>query len=150
MKLLIILILLCCSPVFSIAESAKPVHVISFDDYKTGSAEDWLKGKGFELKEDAQRRKLIDLEIKNDSLAVSPASGPGLAPASAPPRGSCSGWASPLVSRGGPNEETTSRDPEARVEAFLQVLAIGSGASRPGQAGTRRSPAGKRSSGRSR
>ena len=70
MKLLITLILLCFCPVFSIAESAKPVHVISFDDYKTGSAEDWLKGKGFELKEDAQRRKLIDLEIKNDSLVI--------------------------------------------------------------------------------
>ncbi|MCP4341821.1 MAG: hypothetical protein GY799_23800 [Desulfobulbaceae bacterium] len=70
MKLLITLIILCFSPVLSIAESAKPVHVISFNDYETGSEEDWLKGKGFELKEDAQRRNLIDLEIKNDSLVI--------------------------------------------------------------------------------
>jgi hypothetical protein len=70
MKLLLTLIIICFSPILSIAESPTPVHVISFTDYEKGSKEDWLKGKGFEFKEDAQRRKLIQLEVKNDSLFI--------------------------------------------------------------------------------
>ena len=70
MNILISLIILCFIPVLSIAESSKLVYIISFNDYETGSEEDWLIGKGFQLKQDAQRRNLIDLEIRNDSLVV--------------------------------------------------------------------------------
>lgn len=70
MKILISWIILCFIPVLSIAESPKLVYVMSFNDFVTGSVEDWLIGKGFQLKEDAQRSKRISLEVKNDSLVI--------------------------------------------------------------------------------
>lgn len=70
MKILISWIILCFIPVLSIAESPKLVYVMSFNDFVTGSAEDWLIGKGFQLKEDAQRSNRINLEVRNNSLVV--------------------------------------------------------------------------------
>lgn len=70
MKRFIILIVLCFIPVSTAAESAKLAHIIRFNDYETGSEEDWLLGKGFQFKEDARRRNRIDLEVSNDSLII--------------------------------------------------------------------------------
>ena len=54
----------------AIAESEKLAHVIRFSNYEKGSEEDWLLGKGFQFKEDAQRRNRIDLEVNNGSLVI--------------------------------------------------------------------------------
>lgn len=45
------------------ANEAKLVHVIRFADYEMGPVEDWLQGKGFQFKEDMQRRDYIDLNV---------------------------------------------------------------------------------------
>jgi len=52
------------------AGDGEPVRVVRFTDYETGSVEDWLQGKGFELKEDAQRRDRVDLDVGDDGLNV--------------------------------------------------------------------------------
>ena len=52
------------------AETNKPVHIIQFSDYETGSEEDWLLGKGFQFKHDALNRKKIDFEVSTDGLLI--------------------------------------------------------------------------------
>jgi hypothetical protein len=70
MKKLMVFLLLFFISTLVIAESQKLAHIIRFSDYKQGSEEDWLQGKGFQFKEDAQRRDRIDLEVNNDSLVL--------------------------------------------------------------------------------
>ncbi len=45
------------------ANDGKLVHVLRFTDYEQGSIDDWLQGKGFQFKQDAQRRNRIDLDV---------------------------------------------------------------------------------------
>jgi hypothetical protein len=52
------------------AQSAKPAYIIRFSDYETGSEEDWLRGKGFQFEQDAQRRDRIDLEVDDGRLVI--------------------------------------------------------------------------------
>ncbi len=52
------------------AAEGKLVHVVRFTDYKIGTVEDWLRGKGFQFKEDARRRDHIGLEVDAIGLAV--------------------------------------------------------------------------------
>ena len=54
----------------TLADDPKPVHVLRFDDYRIGSEEDWLKGKGFVFEQDMRRRNLIDLGVTDDSLVI--------------------------------------------------------------------------------
>ena len=68
-KLLVIGIL-CLAPYFVSAAPAKLAYVIRFSDYETGSIDGWLQAKGFEFKEDARRRNLIDLDVSNKRLTI--------------------------------------------------------------------------------
>ena len=52
------------------ADAAKPIYVVRFDDYRVGSVEDWLRGKGFQFEQDAKRRDRIGLEGEGGRLAV--------------------------------------------------------------------------------
>jgi len=52
------------------ANESKLVHLVRFTDYESGSVEDWLQGKGFQFKEDAKRRDLIDLDVGEKGLAL--------------------------------------------------------------------------------
>ncbi|MCG8684307.1 MAG: hypothetical protein MI892_05495 [Desulfobacterales bacterium] len=70
MKKIILFILLLVFSTSVMADSAKLVHVIRFSDYESGSEEDWLLGKGFQFKLDAQRRNLIDLEVSDNGLVI--------------------------------------------------------------------------------
>ncbi len=70
MKKIILFILLLVFSTSAMADSAKLVHVIRFSDYESGSEEDWLLGKGFQFKLDAQRRNLIDLEVSDNGLVI--------------------------------------------------------------------------------
>lgn len=54
----------------ALAESEKLAYSIRFDDYEIGSVEDWLLVKGFEFKEDARRRNVIELEVNDGSLTI--------------------------------------------------------------------------------
>ena len=57
-------------PYMAIAESTKPVYVINFSDYTSGSVHDWLRGKGFQFEHDARRGKGIDLDGSNNRLTM--------------------------------------------------------------------------------
>ena len=46
------------------------VHVVRLADYEAGPVEDWLQGKGFQFKEDAQRRDRIDLDVGEKGLIL--------------------------------------------------------------------------------
>ena len=70
MKRLMAFFLLLFISVSAVAESKKLAHIIRFNDYEQGSEEDWLQGKGFKFKEDAQRRDRIDLEVNNGTLVI--------------------------------------------------------------------------------
>ena len=70
MKQFTTLIVLCFILISTTAQSANLVQVIRFSDYETGSEEDWLLGKGFQFKQDARRRDLIDLEVTNGTLTI--------------------------------------------------------------------------------
>ncbi len=59
--------LMVAAPVW--ANEGKLVHVVRFADYESGPIEDWLLGKGFRLKEDAQRLDRIDLDAGENGLA---------------------------------------------------------------------------------
>ncbi len=52
------------------ADEGKLVHVVRFADYEEGSVEDWLLGKGFQFKQDAKRRKRIDLDVGEQGLVL--------------------------------------------------------------------------------
>ncbi len=52
------------------ANEGKLVHVVRFTDYELGSVEDWLQGKGFQFKQDAQRRNRIDLDVGEKGLVL--------------------------------------------------------------------------------
>ena len=52
------------------SETEKLVHILRFNDYESGSIDDWLKGKGFLFKHDANRRNVIDLDISDDKLTI--------------------------------------------------------------------------------
>ncbi len=52
------------------ADDGKLVHVVRFIDYTLGSVEDWLQGKGFQFKQDLQRRDRIDLDVGPSSLVL--------------------------------------------------------------------------------
>ncbi len=69
-KLLAVLIVVCLSPLAAISDSEKLTHIIRFNDYETGSEEDWLQAKGFVFQHDLQKRNFIDLEVTDDSLLI--------------------------------------------------------------------------------
>ena len=48
----------------------EPTYVLRFTDYHEGSIDDWLRGKGFRLKHDLQRRDRIALEASPEGLAL--------------------------------------------------------------------------------
>lgn len=48
----------------------KLVHVVRFTDYAGGSIENWLRGKGFEFKQDADRRDRIDFDVSDNGLEL--------------------------------------------------------------------------------
>ena len=52
------------------ANEDKLVHLVRFSDYESGPVEDWLQGKGFQFKEDAKRRDLIDLDVGEKGLIL--------------------------------------------------------------------------------
>ncbi|GAB6905214.1 hypothetical protein JCM12296A_10490 [Desulfosarcina cetonica] len=52
------------------ADTTRPVHIVRFNDYASGSEEDWLLGKGFQFEQDAKRRNYIDLEVADDRLII--------------------------------------------------------------------------------
>ncbi|UCH52221.1 MAG: DUF3047 domain-containing protein [Pseudomonadota bacterium] len=54
----------------AVAESAKLAYAIRFSDYESGSVDDWLRGKGFQFEQDAQRRNLIDLDVADSRLTI--------------------------------------------------------------------------------
>ena len=60
--------LLVAAPVW--ANEGKLVHVVRFTDYELGPVEDWLQGKGFQFKEDAQQRDRIDLDVGEKGLLL--------------------------------------------------------------------------------
>ena len=62
--------LLCLLPLVVTAGQEKLAYVIRFTDYETGSVEDWLQGKGFDFKNDAQKRNLIDFNVSDKGLIV--------------------------------------------------------------------------------
>ncbi len=70
MKKILTLILLFFLSVPVMAGSGKLVHVIGFSDYQTGSEEDWLLGKGFQLKQDARDRSRINFEVRDGCLVI--------------------------------------------------------------------------------
>ena len=61
-------VLMAAAPVWS--DESKLVHLLRFSDYESGSAEDWLHGKGFQFKEDAKQRDRIDLDVGEKGLAL--------------------------------------------------------------------------------
>lgn len=66
--ILLLSLLVVASSVF--AEPRNLVHILRFNDYESGSEEDWLLSKGFQLKEGMSDRRRIDLEIGDESLIV--------------------------------------------------------------------------------
>ncbi len=48
----------------------KPVHVVRFSDYDHGPIDDWLAKKGFQFKQDADRRDLIDFDVGETGLVI--------------------------------------------------------------------------------
>lgn len=61
--------LLCLLPFYVVGQE-RLAYVIKFNDYDTGSVEDWLQGKGFDFKQDAQKRNLIDLNVGENGLVI--------------------------------------------------------------------------------
>ena len=59
-----------CVPYAAMAEPAKPVHVVRFSDYTSGSVDDWLRGKGFQFEQDARRRNLVELGAADRKLTI--------------------------------------------------------------------------------
>lgn len=70
MKKILTIVLLCFLSAPVMADSGKLVHVIVFNDYETGSEEDWLLGKGFQFKQDARDRGRINFEVGDGSLVI--------------------------------------------------------------------------------
>lgn len=70
MKKILTIVLLCFLSAPVMADSGKLVHVIVFNDYETGSEEDWLLGKGFQFKQDARDRSRINFEVGDGSLVI--------------------------------------------------------------------------------
>ena len=60
--------LLAAAPVWAV--EGKLIHVVRFTDYEFGPVEDWLRGKGFQFKEDARRRDRIDFDVGENGFAV--------------------------------------------------------------------------------
>ncbi len=52
------------------AADGKLVHIVRFTDYKQDSIDDWLLGKGFKFRHDADRRDLIDFDIIPNGLLL--------------------------------------------------------------------------------
>jgi hypothetical protein len=48
--------------------SQKDTFLMDFSDYEEGPIEEWLEGKGFELKEAAKDRKKLDLDVDEGAL----------------------------------------------------------------------------------
>jgi hypothetical protein len=46
------------------------VQIVSFTDYRDGSVETWLQGKGFKLEQDAKRQDKIDLGVGKNGLEL--------------------------------------------------------------------------------
>lgn len=57
-------------PCTVMAEPAKPVHVVHFNDYKSGPVDDWLRGKGFQFEQDAKRRSVVELGATDGKLTI--------------------------------------------------------------------------------
>ncbi len=55
-------------PAFS---EESPDHLIRFDDYQSGSVEDWLITKGFAFEQDAKRRDRVELDVGERGLEIS-------------------------------------------------------------------------------
>ena len=66
--IVIVTILLATTPVLAV--EVKPVHLVRFTDYESGSVEDWLQGKGFQFKEDTKKRDRIDLDVGDKGLSL--------------------------------------------------------------------------------
>ena len=66
--LLVGLVLIGTAPAILAAD--KLVHVVRFTDYSGGSIEDWLRQKGFQFKQDADRRDRIDFDISGNGLQL--------------------------------------------------------------------------------
>lgn len=63
------LLAISCIPAFAQAAD-RLVHVIRFTDYTEGSIEHWLESKGFQLKQDANRRDRIDYDVTENGLQL--------------------------------------------------------------------------------
>ncbi|MEK9661014.1 MAG: hypothetical protein VW644_04660 [Alphaproteobacteria bacterium] len=51
-------------------EPGQLVYRLMFDDYETGSVEDWLKAKGFVFEQDAKDRDKIDFNVSGEEMFV--------------------------------------------------------------------------------
>ena len=70
MKKALTFIVLLLIPMSVLAHTEKLAHILRFNDYETGSVEDWLQRKGFEFKAGMQRRNRIDLDVNNNELII--------------------------------------------------------------------------------
>ncbi len=52
------------------ATDGKLIHVVRFTDYEKGQIDDWLLGKGFKFKQDADRRDRIDFKVGSSGLVL--------------------------------------------------------------------------------
>lgn len=67
-KTVSLLLLFVCTTLTADAE--RLTHVIRFDDYESGSEEDWLLGKGFQFEQDARYRNRVGFGISDDGLVI--------------------------------------------------------------------------------
>ena len=66
----LIVITLSVLPQLSFAEPDKLTNILSFNDYQSGSIDDWLQGKGFDFQNDMRHRNLIDLDVSENALTL--------------------------------------------------------------------------------
>ncbi len=65
----LVMIFICVlSPTAALA--AAPDFVVRFDDYETGSVDDWLAAKGFVFEQDAKRRDRVQLDVGPQGLTI--------------------------------------------------------------------------------
>lgn len=67
---LLVVLAISCIPCAVMAEPAKPVYVVRFDNYRSGPVDDWLRGKGFEFQQDAKRRSVVELGATDGKLTI--------------------------------------------------------------------------------
>ena len=54
----------------ALAAGDKPVFLVQFTDYDQGPIDAWLATKGFQFKQDADRRDRIDFEVGDTGLVL--------------------------------------------------------------------------------